>query len=71
MPATTGFGNHCPGGSASYRATDVSRREDLNALVNHSVEQYGRLDAMINNAGISQLSRIEDLDVDGSAVLFF
>lgn len=53
------------GGEASYVAINVKERADLTRLVNAAVAQYGRLDVIINNAGISELSRIDDLDVDG------
>lgn len=53
------------GGEASFIQTDVKNKADLIQLVDLAVEQYGKLDVMINNAGISQLSRIDELDVDG------
>ncbi len=53
------------GGEAVYAATDVKRRDDLIGLIQLAIATYGRLDVMINNAGISQLSRIDELDVDG------
>jgi len=53
------------GGESSHMETDVRNRIDMIALVNKAVENYGRLDVMINNAGISQLSRIDELDVNG------
>lgn len=52
------------GGEAVYAATDVKRRNDLTNLVKLACEQYGRLDVFINNAGISQLSRIDELQVE-------
>ena len=53
------------GGEAAFAQIDVKHRSDLVKLVNTAVEQYGKLDAVVNNAGISQLSRIDDLDVEG------
>lgn len=53
------------GGNAAYVVTDIKHRKDLLQLVKLARERYGRLDVMINNAGISQLSLIEDLDVEG------
>lgn len=53
------------GGEAVGIEMDVRYRTDLIRFVNAAVEQYGRLDVMVNNAGISQLSRIDELDVEG------
>jgi NADP-dependent 3-hydroxy acid dehydrogenase YdfG len=52
------------GGEAVYAVTDVKHRDDLNNLVKLACTSYGRLDVMINNAGTSQLSRIDELDVE-------
>lgn len=52
-------------GDAIYVKIDVSKKEDLIHFVNAAVEKYGTLDVIINNAGIAQLSRIDELDVDG------
>ena len=38
------------GGTAFFRRTDVSRWDDVDAVVGEAVERYGRLDIMINNA---------------------
>ncbi|SFO19371.1 SDR family oxidoreductase [Sphingomonas sp. OK281] len=53
------------GGKAVFVATDVRRRDDLEALVALAVEQGGRLDVIINCAGIGPISRFDALDVDG------
>ncbi|WP_029620243.1 SDR family oxidoreductase [Pseudorhizobium marinum] len=52
------------GGEAIYLATDVTRRADLDRLVNSACERFGRLDVIINNAGIGPLSRFDALKVD-------
>jgi NAD(P)-dependent dehydrogenase (short-subunit alcohol dehydrogenase family) len=39
-------------GDAVYIKADVSRQEDMQNLINGCVEQYGRIDIMVNNAGI-------------------
>ncbi|QEW22212.1 putative oxidoreductase [Marinibacterium anthonyi] len=52
------------GGRADYRVTDVRRRADVEALVALAVERGGRLDVMINNAGIGPISRFDALRVD-------
>ncbi len=40
------------GGKAVFVHTDVSKAEDLQNLIKTTVESYGRLDIMFNNAGI-------------------
>lgn len=52
------------GGQAAFRTTDVTRRGDLDALVALAVERFGRLDAVVNNAGIGPISRFDALRVD-------
>ncbi|NML56845.1 SDR family oxidoreductase [Chryseobacterium cheonjiense] len=53
------------GGEATFMTIDVKNKADLVQLVNKAVEQYGKLDVIVNNAGISQLSRIDDQDIEG------
>ena len=52
------------GGAAAHIVTDVRRRGDLSALVAFACERFGRLDVLVNNAGIGPISRIDDLCVD-------
>ncbi|MEH6773592.1 MAG: SDR family oxidoreductase, partial [Cereibacter changlensis] len=52
------------GGKAAFGETDVRRRADLEALVATAVEKFGRLDAIVNNAGIGPISRFDALRVD-------
>lgn len=53
------------GGEASFSTIDVTHQADLAQLVTTALQQYGKLDVMVNNAGISQLSRIDELDIEG------
>jgi len=43
------------GGEASFLRTDVATEGDVQALVEHAVSTYGRLDAAFNNAGVEGL----------------
>ena len=52
------------GGEAAYLVTDIKQRNDLTDLVNLALERFGRLDVMVNNAGISHLSRIDELQIE-------
>jgi len=52
-------------GEAVFFYADVKNKTDLIQLVNKAVEKYGKLDVIMNNAGVSQLSRIDDLDIAG------
>lgn len=42
------------GGRAIAVQADVSRPEDVRSLIGKTVEQFGRLDIMVNNAGIEE-----------------
>lgn len=52
------------GGQAVYRAIDVTKPDDLEVLVKLACERFGRLDVIINNAGIGPLSRFDSLKVE-------
>lgn len=42
--------------------TDVSVEDDCKKLINLTVEKFGRIDIIINNAGISMRALLEDVD---------
>lgn len=52
------------GGDAIAIATDVTDREQVANLVDGAVRNFGRIDVLINNAGIMPLSALESLKVD-------
>lgn len=52
------------GGKASARPTDVTDPAQVQTLVDTAVEQYGRLDVMLNNAGVMPHSPLERRKID-------
>lgn len=52
------------GGKATSARVDVTKRADLQALVDLASDQFGRLDVIVNNAGIGPVSRLDALRVD-------
>lgn len=52
------------GGKALAVATDVTDRDQVKALVDAAVQAYGRVDVMINNAGLMPHSLLERLKID-------
>lgn len=44
--------------------TDVTNKDQVKALVDKTVEMHGRIDVILNNAGLMPLSPIERLKVD-------
>jgi NADP-dependent 3-hydroxy acid dehydrogenase YdfG len=51
-------------GQAIAVVADVTRRADLDALIKKTVSQFGRVDVLINNAGIMPLAPLDKLMVD-------
>jgi short-subunit dehydrogenase len=43
-------------------STDVTSTDQCRALVNRSVEAFGGLDVLVNNAGVGMLSRFDELE---------
>jgi NADP-dependent 3-hydroxy acid dehydrogenase YdfG len=51
-------------GQAVAVPTDVTKRQDVERLASTAVEQFDRLDVLVNNAGIMQLSSLDKLRVE-------
>lgn len=52
------------GGEAGYRRVDVTSREEVEGFVDSAVEEFGRVDVIVNNAGLMPLSPLDALKVD-------
>ncbi len=52
------------GGKALAVTTDVTQRDHVQGLVDAAVQAYGRIDVMINNAGLMPQGPLERLRVD-------
>lgn len=52
------------GDRAIFIACDVSEAEEVFSLVNRTVAHFGRLDIMVNNAGVNGVSPAERVTVD-------
>lgn len=65
--------------NAVYEVTDVSKKETVNSLASKGIETFGKIDALINNAGIMPLSLLakgrtdewdEMIDINIKGVLY-
>lgn len=52
------------GGSAVAYQTDVTRKEDVDALIRGALDTYGRIDVLINNAGAMAIAPMSEGKTD-------
>ena len=52
------------GGEAIAHATDVARRADVEKLIQAAHDKFGRVDVLVNNAGIMPMAAMSKLKVD-------
>jgi NAD(P)-dependent dehydrogenase (short-subunit alcohol dehydrogenase family) len=52
------------GGSVEYRQLDVAQRGAWDDVIGEVVDRHGRVDVLVNNAGIIKYEALHDLDVD-------
>ncbi len=55
---------HHQGGTAEFKAVDVTNREDMKAFIHFVLDKFGRVDVMFNNAGVMPLSPMNALKVE-------
>lgn len=52
------------GGVADVLPLDVTRMDSMQSFIDFAVELHGRVDVLINNAGVMPLSKLEALKID-------
>jgi len=56
------------GGRAAFVHADVTKRDEVKAMIDAAVEQFGKLDILVNNAGYSHVNQplleVEEEDFD-------
>jgi NADP-dependent 3-hydroxy acid dehydrogenase YdfG len=55
---------HSQGGTAEFKAVDVTDRDDVKAFIHFAKDQFGHVDVIFNNAGVMPLSPMNALKVD-------
>lgn len=48
----------------TVKATDVSQEDQVKSLVDHTIAEFGRIDILINNAGLGCEGHIADVNID-------
>jgi 3-hydroxybutyrate dehydrogenase len=51
------------GAKVAYHGADMSKAEDIEAMMAFAAAEFGRVDILVNNAGIQHVARVEDFPV--------
>ena len=51
------------GGKVAYKQTDVTDEDDCKSLIDVAIDNFGQIDVLINNAGISMRALFSDADI--------
>lgn len=58
------------GGEAVYFKADVSKADQVDAMISKCVDEYGRIDILVNNAGIVRQGKLEEFsEEDWNAII--
>lgn len=52
------------GGKATVVVTDVTKKADVDALIKKAVDEYGRVDVLVNNAGLMSIAPLSETKTD-------
>ena len=52
------------GVKVAYHGADMSRADEIEAMMRFAAETFGRVDILVNNAGIQHVARIENFPVE-------
>ena len=52
------------GGSVNYQAIDLEDTDAFKALIEHTAEQHGRLDVLVNNAAVTRHRTIDQMSLE-------
>ena len=55
---------HAAGGTAEYRALDVTNLADVQTFTEFALKKFSKIDVIINNAGVMPLSPLAELKID-------
>jgi len=50
------------GGEAVFVQCDVSKEEDVKVLMDETIKKYGRIDVLVNNAGVNFVKSFEEVE---------